>query len=290
MPSLLRSIAVAAGLICSVVGQTPNDFTPGTLVKLGVIYPKIDINPPGTDVQSLDLVSTVPSLMIPQSTLVSADGKLATNSKFMIFMIDIDVVRDNVATTVLHWFQPDLIPEGNSLVLTGTNTSSVLLKVSPGATYNPTSAVLNDFRKRQLPPLPPPPAANPNNLAPGALGTRAQAVYFGPAPPPGPPHRYVQVLFAQPANFSVPACFQNIVAQPGATPDRTGRVGFDIAQFLRASRVNTRPLAGNFFLAQNPTPGALTANAAVSSLRNNQCARATPAPVAPAKLKYMKLH
>jgi hypothetical protein len=192
----------------------------------------------------------------------------------MIFMIDTDVVRNNVATTVLHWFQPDLMPQGDSLVLFGNppasanpNKPNILLAVNE--TLN--SARL--LRRQQ----PTPDPNDPTGLGPGTFGTRAQAPYFGPGPPPGPPHRYVQVLFAQPDNFTIPDCFANIITPPGVT-DRSGRVGFDIDQFLRASGVRARPLAGNYFRAQNPMPGELDVNPTATQLRNNNCAGPTPPP------------
>lgn len=67
----------------------------------------------------------------------------------------------------------------------------------------------------------------------------------GPAPylPPSPPasdtmaHRYVQLLFAQPANLLLAASdFQNTQA----------RFNFDIMSFAQQNRLKA-PLAGNFF-------------------------------------------
>ena len=202
----------------------------------------------------------------------------------MIFMIDTDVVRDGVATTVLHWAQPDLIAQGDNLVLVG-NSSSVLLNVDPNSPFNPTAA----STKRQAPPLPPGAPQDPNNIRPGGFGARAQAVYFAPSPPPGPPHRYVMTLFAQPANFQFPACFQNIVApvsDPGAVQ---GRVGFDLRQFLQAAGISGRPIAGNYLRAQNPQRGDLAVNAMATSLRVNNCPAATPAPPQLGKMRIRKI-
>jgi hypothetical protein len=193
----------------------------------------------------------------------------------MVFMIDTDVVQGNTQTTVLHWFQPDLVPEGDNLVLVGNVSTNLLLKVD--------DAVAKRKQRRQAPPLPPGATPGPNNVNPALVGATAQTVYLGPGPPPGPPHRYVQVLFAQPRNFTFPACFQNILTPPGQAPDPVGRVGFDLNQFIKAAKLPTRPLAGNYFRAQNPQPGSLSVNAAVTSLKNNQCAGATPAPKAMAR-------
>lgn len=58
------------------------------------------------------------------------------------------------------------------------------------------------------------------------------------------------------------------------------RVGFDIMGFLKAAKVNPRPIAGNYFRAANPVPGSLTQNAVSTSLVDAMCAGETPAPMA----------
>jgi phosphatidylethanolamine-binding protein (PEBP) family uncharacterized protein len=183
--------------------------------------------------------------------LTGPDGQPQPDRRFMVFMIDTDVFQNNIQTTVLHWFQPDLVMQGNPAAMAAASPNGVIPPNTPMTlTVNATRAITGE----SLP-------AGPNG----------QSAYFGPGPPPGPPHRYVQVLFAQPRNFSVPACFNNIVTQPGAQTDVQGRVGFDIAQFLRATNTNPRPIAGNYFRAQNPMPGSLEQNAAAMALRNNMC-------------------
>jgi hypothetical protein len=50
----MRSFATAvAGLASLAAAQTPMDFQPGTLQKLGITFTKIEIDPAGTQVQSL---------------------------------------------------------------------------------------------------------------------------------------------------------------------------------------------------------------------------------------------
>lgn len=73
------------------------------------------------------------------------------------------------------------------------------------------------------------------------------AAYLSPGPPPGPPHRYVQVLFEQPPNFAVPACFR-------AATQQNGRLGFDINQFVTVSGLQA-PVAGNFVRVANTQAG-----------------------------------
>ncbi|KAF2826823.1 PEBP-like protein [Ophiobolus disseminans] len=76
-------------------------------------------------------------------------------------------------------------------------------------------------------------------------GTLLASPQKGPAMyiPPGPPatdtiaHRYVELLFRQPANLNVQASdFANI----------TGRFNFDVVKFMAENQVGA-PVAGNFF-------------------------------------------
>lgn len=325
---------------CPSLAQTPQDFQPGSLVRLGVKYPQLSIDPAGTLAPTLDgssltpnspsnyttntlpqEVSTVPQLMVPSSMLLGADGQRTPDQKFMVFMIDIDVIQDNVLTTVLHWFQPDLVAApGGEIILFG-NTSATTLVVAGGAPGTPAAppATGSLVTKRQAPPLSPaapaPPAGggiiggggilggggiaggvdpnapggiaggigpnapaggigNPGNQNPSLTNQGSQlasAVYLPPGPPPGPPHRYVQVLFEQPPNFQFPSCFSNIVGDGTTGEGIEGRIGFDLNQFVAAAGLRSRPIAGNFFLAQNPQPGSLDANAQVMRLRDNMC-------------------
>lgn len=169
-------------------------------------------------------------------------------------MIDIDVIQNDTATTILHWFQPDLIVEAPPTAMpTGAIQSNTQMNLVLDTS--------KDITGTSSP-------AGPNGAAD----------YLDPGPPPGPPHRYVQVLFSQPANFSVPPCFSNIMSQPGGGPINVqGRVGFDIAQFIQATGLAKRPIAGNYFRAQNPKPGSLTQNASQMALRNNMCPGVTVA-------------
>lgn len=191
--------------------------------------------------------------------LLGPNGQPIPGQRFMIMMIDIDVIQNNVATTVLHWFQPDLIMDVGPAPATaavggqaGNNTSTPAAGMTklirlPGKSDSITGV----------------------DLSPNAIG---QADYLAPGPPPGPAHRYVEVLLAQPKNFSVPACFKNVLSTPGnPTANAQQRLGFDIKQFMAATGVRTRPIAGSFFLAQNAQPASLTQSASVTALRNAMC-------------------
>jgi phosphatidylethanolamine-binding protein (PEBP) family uncharacterized protein len=69
--------------------------------------------------------------------------------------------------------------------------------------------------------------------------TAPPKAYIGPAPPaetPPHPHRYVQLLFEQPAGFVVPSSERSQV-QAG--------IGFDIVKFAKAAAL-AAPIAGNY--------------------------------------------
>jgi hypothetical protein len=66
------------------------------------------------------------------------------------------------------------------------------------------------------------------------------ASYMGPGPPaetPAHPHKYVELLFPQPASFAVPASTECVLSN---------RVGFDINKFITASSLDA-PLRANWF-------------------------------------------
>lgn len=87
------------------------------------------------------------------------------------------------------------------------------------------------------------------------LGTvRAQVPYAAPAPPPtSAAHRYILYAFAEPAGFKVPAAFANFSA--------TNRAGFNIQNFLRDGKINSGPVAANYFYVsrQASVPATFTA-------------------------------
>ncbi|KAJ4993539.1 hypothetical protein SVAN01_01087 [Stagonosporopsis vannaccii] len=69
---------------------------------------------------------------------------------------------------------------------------------------------------------------------------KGPAAYIPPGPPPTDtiPHRYVQLLFQQPADLNV---------QASDFKDTSARINFDINAFMTKNKVNA-PLAGNFFM------------------------------------------
>ena len=74
------------------------------------------------------------------------------------------------------------------------------------------------------------------------------ASYIGPAPPPGPPHRYTFLLFSQPAGYELPETFSNISPATGIAD----RLGFRITDFVAAAGLDA-PLAGTYFTVLNAT-------------------------------------
>jgi hypothetical protein len=213
-------------------------------------------------------------------------------------MIDIDVVVNGTATTILHWFQPNLIPETTkitALLDAGQNINlQVFLENEPAPSQpaqKPVPKPALGPLKRQAKTLPSPiPAIIPKPAATSQPQSQPapfphvlqETVYLPPSPPPGPAHRYVLALFLQPSNFSIPSCFSNIISIPAgnALVDLQGRVGFDLGSFLTAIGAVKTPLAGNYFRAQNGQTGNLAVNVRATSLRRNSCPPASrPAPV-----------
>ncbi|KAL9105547.1 MAG: hypothetical protein Q9227_009291 [Pyrenula ochraceoflavens] len=73
------------------------------------------------------------------------------------------------------------------------------------------------------------------------------ADYIPPSPPAGnQPHRYVALVYSQPASFSVPAAFSSI----NPPSDNKARLGFDINAFMSAANLQP-PVAGNYFTVVN---------------------------------------
>ncbi|RMZ68197.1 Phosphatidylethanolamine-binding PEBP [Pyrenophora seminiperda CCB06] len=105
----------------------------------------------------------------------------------------------------------------------------------------------------------------------GGAATILASTEKGPANyiPPGPPatdtvaHRYVELLFAQPANLSV------------AKTEVTDRVGFDIAAFMTKHGL-AAPMAGNFLMVDGRMNGTATAAPKASGTKGMASGKATP--------------
>ena len=85
---------------------------------------------------------------------------------------------------------------------------------------------------------------------------KGPAAYIGPSPPATDtiPHRYVELLFEQPASLQVQAAdFANTQS----------RIGFDINSFMKTNSLS-KPLAGNFFTVDGKA-GAAASGTATSS-------------------------
>lgn len=92
------------------------------------------------------------------------------------------------------------------------------------------------------------PAVSSSNSTPLVI-PNAPVPYLQPSPPVGDvPHSYNLVVFAQPANFSIPAQYSNLT---------NNRVFFNVSQFVRDAGLG-QPLAGSYFQVQNLTGTATT--------------------------------
>lgn len=80
---------------------------------------------------------------------------------------------------------------------------------------------------------------------------QSPAAYLGPSPPntDTTPHRYVSLVFEQPAS--------GLQIEAGAFDDIQARIGFDVQAFMQENGLS-EPLAGNFFVVDgmNPESGA----------------------------------
>lgn len=139
---------------------------------------------------------------------IRAPAGASNSSRYIIFMIDVDVARNGTRVPLLHWLVPNVAIAANG---------SLSIPV-------------------------------PTN---GSAGGVPGAVYAQPSPPVGDiPHRYTQILFAQPASFVFPASFSYV--NPVNPANATARVGFNITQFIQAAGLSA-PLAANYISVQNLT-------------------------------------
>ncbi|KAF2734356.1 PEBP-like protein, partial [Polyplosphaeria fusca] len=81
---------------------------------------------------------------------------------------------------------------------------------------------------------------------------RGPATYLGPSPPAtdSTPHRYVEMIFAQPQTLSVTA---------SSFSETQSRIGFDIQQFMQQNGL-APPVAANFFTVDGQAGGSGTGN------------------------------
>ena len=108
---------------------------------------------------------------------------------------------------------------------------------------------------------------SPSNISIASLSfhpllstTPPLASYIKPKPPAGSgPHRYTELLYSQPADFSIPVNYARFFG-----PDST-RTSFNLSSFVRDAGLG-KPVAANYFLAENSTVrGNQTAGTGTSS-------------------------
>lgn len=96
----------------------------------------------------------------------------------------------------------------------------------------------------------------------------ALTAYRGPRPPAGDgPHRYTLLLFDQPANFTIPSEFAAFVGPEAQRPF------FNFTRFVAETGLE-KPVAGNYFFAENSTTVNNTASG--SSNATSQATGAIP--------------
>ncbi|KAF1954270.1 PEBP-like protein [Byssothecium circinans] len=151
--------------------------------------------------------------------------------------------------------QPQLAVSGNA-VNSGATYVFVMVDLDvPGQGTNTTRRTLLHAMNTGL-------KASAQKMAGGAAlltsTEKGPAAYIGPGPPATDsiPHRYVEMLFEQPAELAVKAT---------DFADTSARLNFDINAFAQENKLGT-PLAANFFTVDGKaTGGAATGGAAATS-------------------------
>ncbi|KXG51977.1 Major facilitator superfamily domain, general substrate transporter [Penicillium griseofulvum] len=107
----------------------------------------------------------------------------------------------------------------------------------------------------------------PSTIVPGKGHERA-ASYIAPRAPPNTHHRYVYLLFTQPAAYQFPECFSHVLPETV-----NARAGFDIKEFVQAAGLDA-PIAMNYFIGKHvPSDGENTMpySATMTSFRSVDC-------------------
>jgi hypothetical protein len=109
---------------------------------------------------------------------------------------------------------------------------------------------------------------------------KGPASYIPPGPPPTDtvPHRYVQLLFQQPAGLNVKA---------SDFAETSARIGFDINSFMTKNKVSA-PVAGNFFMVDGRASA--TAKGTASASASGGLAGSTVQPFTGAASKFGLSH
>ncbi|KAB8232021.1 MFS transporter [Aspergillus alliaceus] len=191
--------------LCALVAAQISPLPPNT-PTLCLRYPDTSWVRPG-DTLLKSKTQTLP--------IISAHD-LNPKSTYLLLFIDLDVLYEKNATTVLHWYQPDMVP----VFKPNTNTKSNL----------------RHFDKV-------------NQYSNGILANQSiGAEYIAPQPPPYSRHRYVYLLYNQRPNYSLPKCYSHIFP-----PTIEARGGFDTRQFVDVTGLGA-PVAGNYFFVEYDGP------------------------------------
>jgi hypothetical protein len=105
---------------------------------------------------------------------------------------------------------------------------------------------------------------------------KGPAAYIPPGPPPTDtiPHRYVELLFQQPADLEILAT---------QFKDTSARIGFDINAFMTKMKLSA-PVAGNFFMVDSRASSTAKGTAAASA--SGRMPGSTPQPFTGAAERY----
>lgn len=218
-------ILLFVSLLGPALAQTPPGFEPTVIQQLTVMYNSTVVSPAGMQLSKAGKQNfryPPPQLHTNYTTATRSQPTIGisgidTTSSFIFIMLDLDV--------------PSQSADGSRRTL--LHAMSTGLKAT-------TARVADSVSTLQSSDTP-------------------AAPYIGPSPPMEDPafgHRYVQLLFAQPANFSVSASQTQAVSS---------RIGFDMLSFM-ANAGLAAPVAGNFFVVVGQDEAAAASATAAASV------------------------
>lgn len=207
------SILVAALAGVAQAQMTPRGFEPAVEAKLEVMFNSTSVGTPG------QLLSKASKLYLNLGTKLPTNRTATTSQP----QLAIGNAQNNASATYMFvMLDLDVPPQE------GSNKRRVLLH-----------ALNTGFKATQQ--------KTRGGATLLATTQRGPAPYLAPGPPATDtiPHRYVELLFQQPANLNVPA---------SAFANTTGRFNFDIAKFMTEHKLS-KPVAGNFFMVDGKANG-----------------------------------
>ena len=202
--------------VSTLLAQTPPRFTPSSSTRLNLSFGNISITPGlqigiNGECPAAFLRSSSLYILIPSSQASLCIGS-SNNHSVPASAPSVAATSALSGTYLLTIVDPDAPTPQNP------NRSEIIHLLQPSVSFAQTGPFAAMFSAPAIVP------------------------YARPMPPPvSDAHRYVALLFAQPANFTLPAGF-----------NATNRMNFNLTNFAAQARLGT-PIAANYFLVSNMT-------------------------------------